>query len=108
MCSLNIPFKISWPGICFSGNFLLFLRTHNYVQFPQITILKTLQKNRHHFTGHKGREQSWNIFIYDIQHMYQWDEHVTRMDAESLIKFHGTIYLPEVDLQNVCKEYGTA
>ena len=36
----------------------------------------------------------------------EWDEHVTNMDAERLVKISGTIYLPEVDLQDARKEDG--
>ena len=36
----------------------------------------------------------------------EWDQHVTRMDAERLVKSKGKIYLPEEDIQDVRKEDG--
>ena len=36
----------------------------------------------------------------------EWDEHVTRMDEERLVKISWTIYLPEEDLQDVRKKDG--
>ena len=36
----------------------------------------------------------------------EWDQHVTWMDAEKLVKYQGTIYLSEEDLQDALKEDG--
>jgi hypothetical protein len=36
----------------------------------------------------------------------EWDEHVTRKDAERLSKTQGTIYLLEEGLQTSEKKYG--
>ena len=38
----------------------------------------------------------------------EWDDRVTRIDAERLVKISRTIYLPKEDLQDVGKEYGAS
>ena len=46
------------------------------------------------------------IIIRRRRRRREWDEHVTRMDAERLVKTTRTIYLQEDDLQDVRKEDG--
>ena len=36
----------------------------------------------------------------------EWDEHVTRMDAERLVKISRDNHLPEKDLKDILKEDG--
>ena len=41
-----------------------------------------------------------------VERRREWDQHVTKLGAERIIKYQGTVYLTEEDLQDVLKEDG--
>ena len=41
-----------------------------------------------------------------VERRTEWDQHVTRIDAERLVKYQGTIYLSEEYLEDALKKDG--